>query len=711
MNASSPTPGKTPRHEALRHEALALLKSFTTDIVGILDTEELLWAVAEKTISKLGWQDCVIYIKDEKQNLLLQKAAFGPKSNGNHSVIGPLEIPVGHGIVGKVASTGKSMRIGNTALIKDYIVDDVVRMSELAVPIISNNEIIGVIDSEHQDADFFQVEDQLILETIAGITGTKFENSKKTASNESLAQFYKRNPNPVLQIGPDRDIVFINDTAKQRLTGTIETGTLEQPGLDAALTTATEKGHALWQHTDSPFPASSQHKRKNTVSETSKRVTEYHVIQLPNGLFNLYGHDITHILDLQERAESAHDAKSRFLSVMSHEIRTPLNAILGLTDLLIHDNPNRTQQLQHLAYMEFSGQHLLSLVNDILDLEKLASKDVTEVKRPFHLLQLIDNIRKSFQNRADTTGLQWTATLSSDLPEVISADAKWLTQILNNLISNAIKYTEHGHVELKVGLAPQKQTPEQHVIQFSVHDTGRGIPENEIHRIIEPFEQVQVDPSIEGTGLGLSIVNGLVARMNGQLHITSEVNVGSIFTVTLPFSHSPQTKDTAGLSTPYASEVQSVNPSTLLSDSNAGQSDATSAAQPDETCTILLADDNELNRFIACKLLNRWGHEVHEASDGKEAVAMWKLLGPCIILMDIQMPELDGIDAAKQIRDEEAKNSLKRSPILALTADAEDATLTRIFKAQMDDRIIKPFDPPTLRALIQTKIHDFLKSS
>ena len=109
MNASSPTPGKTPRHEALRHEALALLKSFTTDIVGILDTEELLWAVAEKTISKLGWQDCVIYIKDEKQNLLLQKAAFGPKSNGNHSVIGPLEIPVGHGIVGKVASTGTSM--------------------------------------------------------------------------------------------------------------------------------------------------------------------------------------------------------------------------------------------------------------------------------------------------------------------------------------------------------------------------------------------------------------------------------------------------------------------------------------------------------------------------------------------------------------------------------------------------------------------------
>ena len=207
MSVSPSNPSNAPRHEALRLDALAILKALTTDIVGIHDTGELLWAIAEKTISKLGWKDCVIYIKDEKRNVLIQKAAFGPKSNGNHSIIGPIEIPIGYGVVGKVASTGQSMRVGDTSVIQDYIIDDEERLSELAVPIISNNQVIGVIDSEHKDAHFFQVEDQLILETIAGITATKFENSKKTKSNESLALFYKRNPN--FDLAAQTSILFL----------------------------------------------------------------------------------------------------------------------------------------------------------------------------------------------------------------------------------------------------------------------------------------------------------------------------------------------------------------------------------------------------------------------------------------------------------------------------------------------------------------------
>jgi|GEM_PF-478034 signal transduction histidine kinase/putative methionine-R-sulfoxide reductase with GAF domain/ActR/RegA family two-component response regulator len=712
MSKSTSDQGKIPRHEILRLEALALLKSFTNDIVGIQDTEELLWAVAEKAISKLGWQDCVIYIKDDIRNLLIQKAAFGAKSAGNHSIIGPIEIPVGKGIVGKVASTGQSIRIGNTALIKDYIIDDEARLSELAVPIISNNKVIGVIDSEHQDADFFQIEDQLILETLAGITATKFENSKKTKSNESLALFYKSNPNPVLQIDLGGTILYINNTAKEHLQGCYENGTLQMPGLEAALNSAVEKGHALWQSSigdSTPDPHAA-----GTARTIKPRVTEFHVVRLPTGLFNLYGHDISHILDLKQQAESANEAKSRFLSVMSHEIRTPLNAILGLTDLLIHDNPNHRQRIQHLAYMEFSGKHLLSLVNDILDIEKIASKKVTAIPTLFNLKNLIQNIKESFQTRTDTTGLDWSVTLEPGLPDTIFADAKWITQILNNLISNAIKYTEQGHIKLIVSLAPELQTPEAPVLQFSVHDSGRGIPTEDIERILRPFEQIQFDPNIEGTGLGLAIVSGLVGKMNGELKIRSEENIGSVFTVTVPISISEPSAEDAAFDGPeefldHADDAKKTGAKKTIVPSK-------DVIDPDRVSTdnkapqvhhILLADDNELNRFVACKLLNRWGYEVHEASDGNEAVALWKMLRPCLILMDIQMPALDGVDACKQIRTEEAALSLPKSPIIALTADAEEATLARIMSAGMDNRIIKPFDPPALHVLIQETLRVF----
>lgn len=696
-----------PRHELLRIEGLSLLKSFAGDIADIDNIESLLWTVAEKTISKLGWVDCVIYLKDDQRNILVQMAAFGPKSMDYKSIFEPIEIPIGKGVVGRVASTGESMRIGNTQEFKGYIEDDAPRLSELAVPIKFGNEIMGVIDSEHPDLNFYQAEDQLILETIAGITATKIESSKKTRSNEGLALFYKRNPNPVLQIGFDRSVSFINSTAKTSFPETKIDGMVgNRPGLQKALEKAAKKGHSMWRSTNIEKETEPAPKDPN-LKQVHQTVTEFHIVHLPSGQFNLYGHDISHILDLQKKAESANEAKSRFLSVMSHEIRTPLNAILGLTDLLTHDEPTRQQQLQHLAYMEFSGKHLLSLVNDILDLEKLAAGNVTGLPSLFNLIDLIQNIGESFQNRADRTGLAWSVNCDPKVPKMIYSDSKWLTQILNNLISNAIKYTQRGSIKLNVQLAEEAEEKDEtsSMIEFSVIDTGRGIPSHEIDRILGPFEQIQGDPNIEGTGLGLAIVTSLVDKMDGRLTIKSELDKGSTFTVQLPLiTRTSQARSSQEHQIPDGKildpTLDPATPTNRLTPEHTA---------PHQTCTILLADDNELNRFVACKLLNRWGHEVHEASNGEEAVNLWRMLGPCLILMDIQMPIMDGVDATILIREEEKRKGFKRSPILALTADAEESTLKRILQSGMDNRMIKPFDPPTLKAMVMDIILQFVQ--
>jgi CheY-like chemotaxis protein/nitrogen-specific signal transduction histidine kinase len=417
---------------------------------------------------------------------------------------------------------------------------------------------------------------------------------------------------------------------------------------------------------------------------------EFRVVQLETGQFNLYGNEITHILDLQRAAEAANDAKSRFLSVMSHEIRTPLNAILGLTDLLMHEEASRPEQLRHLTYMEFSGKHLLSLVNDILDLEKLASSNVKKVDTDFQLDSFIHAIIDSFRNRAEKAKLHLNLSLAPNLPPRILSDVKWLTQILNNLIGNAIKYTDQGSVELRV-----ERIAEYNSLKWSVIDTGKGIPQSEQERILQPFEQIRNDPQIEGTGLGLAIVSSLVKKLGGTLSIHSSESAGSTFSVEIPFE-----EPTENLADHTSNGLQATHQN--------GNTNTTNAATDPEAEVIpeivLLADDNELNRFVASKLLQRWGYKVEEAVNGEEAVNKWQEMRPCIVLMDVQMPQMDGIQAATLIRQQEQKEvnngTLARSPIIALTADAEEKTLRRILAAGMDDRIIKPFDPTALQAIL-----------
>ena len=694
MPQNTPPPS---RQDILRLDALGLLNEFAGDLVGIEDPDSLLWAVAERTISRLGWVDCVIYLLDPQRNVLIQKAAFGPKSIDYKSIFQPLEVPVGRGVVGHVASTGESLRINNTSEFHDYIRDDAMRLSELAVPISWGDTVLGVIDSEHPKANFYSVEDQLILETIAGITATKIKNATNAKANADLALFYERNPNAVLQLDQTRTVCFINQSAQLCFPQYPECGSkLDEKGLDEALQKAAIKGHSTWR---------SYH----NIPETEEtRTIEFQVVHLPSGQFNLYGSDITHLLNLQKAAEAANEAKSRFLSVISHEIRTPLNAILGLTDLLIHDNPSRKEQLQHLAYMEFSGRHLLSLVNDILDIEKMASGKVSSLPNELDLHALISNIIDSFRNRAERVGLSLSLELDSSVPKKLIADAKWITQILNNLISNSIKYTDQGQIHVRVCSILGESIPNKTAtIRFEVCDTGRGIEQKELNRILQPFEQVQTDSNIEGTGLGLTIVKSILDQMKGTLSIASKPGEGSTFTAEFPVKNAtiqnpqwamPPERDITNPNEKPKGQIKTDLESSL----NEGAS---------SNCPILLTDDNELNRFVASKLLSRWGFEVIEAKNGREAVEAWSKHGPCIILMDVQMPEMDGIEATRKIRSEEMRTGVQRSPILALTADAEEKTFERILSSGMDNRIVKPFDPPVLKEIMGKVMIQFMSNA
>lgn len=708
MNAMPHHAHHPSRQDILKVDALGVLSEFAGDLVGIQDVDALLWAVAERTISRLGWIDCVIYLRDPHRDILIQKAAFGPKSIDYKAIFQPIEIPLGRGVVGKVANAGVAMRIDDTSQFKDYIADDQTRLSELAVPIRWGSEVLGVIDSEHPKKGFYTQEDQLILETIAGITATKIQNAKSAQRNAELALFYERNPNAVLQVDAFKTITFINLSARQSFPERLECGDiLEREGLDNILKRAKEKGHTTWR---------CEHAHPITGKATTE---EYQVVHLPTGHFNLYGNDITHLLDLQKAAQAANEAKSRFLSVMSHEIRTPLNAILGLSDLLIHDNPERDEQLRHLAYMEFSGRHLLSLVNDILDLERMASGKATLLSSEFNLHELLSNIMDTFSNRAERVGLELTLQCDPNVPETLISDPKWITQILNNLISNSIKYTEQGSIEVHVQSVEGASPTVPHALRLRVIDTGKGIAPHEQERILQPFEQIRTDSNIEGTGLGLAIVKGIVDQMSGTLALNSAPGQGSTFTVEFPIKvrpssllnvtdadrqHTPQQDG----GDPPAHPPSNTSMGTSLKGPEAHEDTKDERQHP---CPILLADDNELNRFVASKLLTRWGFDVKEATNGKEAIEGWQEHGPCIILMDVQMPEMDGIDATRHIRSEELRQGIRRSPILALTADAEESTFKRIMGCGMDDRIVKPFDPPALKGIMDRVMAQFMAAN
>ncbi len=373
----------------------------------------------------------------------------------------------------------------------------------------------------------------------------------------------------------------------------------------------------------------------------------------------------------RKRADQAVRAKADFLSTMSHEIRTPLNGISGIAHLLMEED-HLPDQVNYLKTLKFSAGNLMSIVNDILDFSKIEAGAISFEEINFNLNELLSEIKNANQIKAKDKQIVVKLKRDDDLPEVVIGDPFRLSQILNNLVNNAIKFTHVG--EVMIDVHQEKYEGGRYKILFSVKDSGIGIPSNKLHQLFDPF--TQMDSSITrkfgGTGLGLTITKRLLELQGSTLNVSSELNQGSEFSFRLNF-HVP--------SGAYK------------------KSDSAYIFQSLQGASILLAEDNEVNVLIAQRIMRSWDITLEHANNGKEVLEKLTHQKFNLVLMDLQMPVMDGYEAARYIRNEGYPHA--NLPIIALTASATADEKNAALEAGMDDFLSKPFDPVELHRKMQ----------
>ncbi|MDX2304399.1 MAG: PAS domain-containing protein [Microscillaceae bacterium] len=379
------------------------------------------------------------------------------------------------------------------------------------------------------------------------------------------------------------------------------------------------------------------------------------------------------------KAENEAAIKSQFLSTMSHEIRTPLNAVIAMTHLLLQENP-RSNQIRSLNTLKFSAENLLVIINDILDYNKIESGKIDFESIEFELRELASSIREELHFKAEEKNIHLIIRLDDRIPPVLVGDPVRLSQILTNLMDNAIKFTSEGEVKLEIDLEESLE-PEVN-LHFAVIDTGIGIDQDKIQSIFERFTQASADTTRKfgGTGLGLAITKKLLELQGSHIEVESTPGLGSRFHFSLRFQKSHKT---------------------VLPSFTGVKADKT--PQDLNGARVLMVEDNEMNQLVASQFLNKWNAQIDYAQNGEIAIALVQQKEYDIILMDLEMPIMDGYETTRMIR--KLGRAYKYLPIIALTASAMSEVKGLVFEAGMNDYVAKPFAPQDLYNKLSKNLH------
>ncbi len=400
----------------------------------------------------------------------------------------------------------------------------------------------------------------------------------------------------------------------------------------------------------------------------------------------------------KERAENLAKAKDEFMSSMSHEIRTPLNGILGFTNILMNDKNLQPAQIKQLEAIKTSGDILLVIINDILDIAKIESGKMALEHNPINLKELTQLIIDTFAVKINEKNLDIQLNYDSKLTFHLLGDSVRMSQVFFNFISNAIKFTpENGKITL--GVEIERDELEETYIKMYVQDSGIGIPKEKLTKVFEPFVQTSDDTARKygGTGLGLTIVKKIIDLMKGEIFVESEVGKGTKFTIIVPFLKQGYK--------PIISQIkEEIKFEDIVVPEKVEFEETTNDFELAESFKVLLAEDNMINQLLAQTVLAQFNFEVTTVENGLLALEAIKTSNFDVVLMDLMMPEMDGYDASIAIRklDDSTKKSI---PIIALTADVTNSVITKCKEIGMDDYMSKPFDSQELKVKIEKLIN------